>query len=123
MARFIGTIDEFLHYFGSSLATNFVQRITKKYKEEVGMCEICGSSGGELLVAHLPGKDRRIKMVNVLKTYEKDGVVNVDIAEFLEKFHESYLPFHENIKVLCSHCHKEYRKRLKAGGLFEDETI
>lgn len=38
MAKFIGTIEEFIALFGGTLLTKAVEAYTKEYKEMVGGC-------------------------------------------------------------------------------------
>lgn len=110
MAKFIGTIDEFLSYFSFGLCTNHVNRITKKYKKEVGKCEICGSQNN-LQTAHVHGFERPALIAQVLQEFEKDGIVEIDFNVFREKFTEAHLPFENKVKILCSKCHHEYDKK------------
>lgn len=110
MAKFIGTIDEFLSYFSFGLCTNHVNRITKKYKKEVGKCEMCGSQNN-LETAHVHGFERPILIARILQEFEKDGIVEVDFNVFREKFTEAHFPFEKKVKILCGKCHREYDKK------------
>lgn len=107
MAKFIGTIDEFLSFFSSGLCTNYVNRITKKYKREVGKCEMCGTKKG-LQTAHVHGFERPTLIAQVLQELEKDGIVEIDFSDFLERFKDIHLPLKEKVKILCPKCHREY---------------
>lgn len=117
MAKFTGTIDEFIALFGGTLLTKAVEAYTKEYREMVGRCQHKGKDGIEcsdvLQTAHNheAGYDRKGMAVEILKTYENaDGIVEVDINEFLQKYHDAHQPLHKTVKILCSKHHGAFDK-------------
>jgi hypothetical protein len=106
-AHFIGTKDNFNKYF-SGFCRNLIQRVTKKYKKEVGKCEHCGESNKQLDSAHVYGKERKIIIDSILKKFEKDDGLYVDLNEFEKMFVESHNPIDKTIKILCKKCHTIY---------------
>lgn len=112
MAKFIGTIDEFNALFGGTLLTKAVEAYAKEYREMVGSCQHKGKNGiecsGVLQTAHNheAGYDRIGMAVEILKGYENaDGIVEVDLDEFLQKYHDAHQPLHKTVKILCSKHH------------------
>lgn len=112
MAKFIGTIDEFIALFGGTLLTKAVEAYTKEYREMVGCCQHKGASDIEcsktLQTAHNheAGYDRKGMAVEILKDYENEnGIVEVDFNEFFQKYHAAHQPLHKTVKVLCSKHH------------------
>lgn len=117
MAKFIGTIEEFIALFGGTLLTKAVEAYTKEYKGMVGGCQHKGKDGIEcsdvLQTAHNheAGYDRKEMAVEILKGYENAaGIVEVDINEFLRKYHDAHQPLHKTVKILCSTHHKHFDK-------------
>ena len=115
MAKFIGTIDEFIALFGGTLLTKAVEAYTKEYREMIGRCQHKGKDGIEcsdvLQTAHNheAGYGRRSMAVEILRTYENaDGIVEVDINEFLRKYHDAHQPLHKTVKILCYKHHGAY---------------
>lgn len=106
MGRFSGTTKEFKRYIGP-LFRNLVQQITRKQKAAIGACEHCGA-GGELDAAHVHGRDRT-EIVNILLgTSAPDGLVDVDLKEFEQRFMREHDPVEKAILVLCTSCHRKY---------------
>lgn len=117
MAKFIGTIEEFIVLFEGTLLTKAVEAYTKEYKEMVGGCQHKGKDGTEcsdvLQTAynHEAGYDRKGMAVEILKGYENAaGIVEVDINEFLRKYHDAHQPLHKTVKILCSKHHGAFDK-------------
>lgn len=117
MARFIGTIDEFIALFGGNLLTKAVEAYTKEYREMVGCCQHKGKDGIEcsdvLQTAHNheAGYDRRGMAIEILKGYEDEsGIVEVDINDFLQKYYDAHQPLHKTVKILCSKHHGAFDK-------------
>lgn len=117
MAKFIWTIEEFIALFGGTLLTKAVEAYTKEYKGMVGGCQHKGKDGIEcsdvLQTAHNheAGYDRKEMAVEILKGYENAaGIVEVDINEFLRKYHDAHQPLHKTVKILCSTHHKHFDK-------------
>lgn len=112
MAKFIGTIDEFIALFGGTLLTKAVEAYTKEYRDMVGCCQHKGANEIEcsktLQTAHNheAGYDRKGMAVEILKAYENEaGIVEVDFNEFFKKYHAAHQPLHKTVKVLCSKHH------------------
>ena len=112
MARFIGTIDEFIALFGGTLLTKAVEAYTKEYREMVDCCQHKGTNDIEcsktLQTAHNheDGYDRKGMAIDILKAYENEnGIVEVDFNEFFKKYHAAHQPLHRTVKVLCSKHH------------------
>ena len=120
MARFIGTPQEFYQLFGTSLLTNAVHAYTKEYVKMVGICQDKGKNGIkctpkslEAAHNHENGFSRKSITLEILsrgKYRTKDGMVDVDIDEFLKDFYEAHRPFHKTIRVLCKKHHGAYDK-------------
>lgn len=110
MAKFIGTIEEFIALFGGTLLTKVVEAYTKEYKKMVGGCQHKGKDGCskrlEAAHNHEAGYDRIGMAVEILKGYEDEaGIVEVDFNEFFKKYHAAHQPLHKTVKVLCSKHH------------------
>ena len=120
MARFIGKPEEFYQQFGTSLLTNAVHAYTKEYVKMVGICQDKGKNGIkctpkslEAAHNHENGFSRKSITLEILsrgKYRTKDGMVDVDINEFLKDFYEAHRPFHKTIRVLCKKHHGAYDK-------------
>ena len=105
---FNGTIDDF-NVFMSGYCRNSVQKITRKYKSEVGKCEHCGVTGVQLDAAHIHGKERKSIIEKILKKYvEFDDIIKVDLNSFQTEFIDAHMPINETIKILCKTCHVSY---------------
>jgi hypothetical protein len=106
MGRFSGTTKEFKRYIGP-LFRNLVQQITRKQKAAIGACEHCGA-GGELDAAHVHGRDRT-EIINILLgASAPEGLVDVDLKEFEQRFKREHDPVEKAILVLCTSCHRKY---------------
>lgn len=117
MAKFIGTIDEFIALFGGTLLTKAVEAYTKEYREMVGCCQRKGVNDIEcskiLQTAHNheADYDRKDMAIDILKAYENEnGIVEVDFNEFFQKYHAAHQPLHKTVKILCSKHHGAYDK-------------
>ncbi len=120
MAKFIGTIEEFTTLFGGTLLTNAVEAYTREYKKMVGTCQHKGNMGKkcsrrlEAAHNHIDHYDRIGIAVEILKGYEKDGIVEVDFNDFLRKYHDAHQPLHKTVKILCSTHHGIFDKGTRA---------
>lgn len=117
MARFIGKPQEFYDLFGTSLLTNAVRAYTKEYVEMVGECQAKGTNSIECSSTlhaahnHENGYSRKSITMEILQKYEdKNGLVDVDIDQFLKEFYEAHKPLHRSIRVLCSRHHGDFDK-------------
>ena len=117
MAKFIGTIEEFITLFGGTLLTKAVEAYTKEYRKMVGGCQHKGMRGKKCTSViqaahnHEEGYDRIGMAVEILKGYENaSGIVEVDINEFLRKYHDAHQPLHKTVKILCSRHHGVFDK-------------
>lgn len=117
MARFIGTPQEFYELFGGSLLTNAVQAYTKEYKEMVGGCQAKGtddiacSSTIQAAHNHENGYSRKSITMQILEKHlDENGLVNIDIDEFLREFYQAHKPLHRTIRILCSKHHGAFDK-------------
>lgn len=106
MATFEGTIQEFTRYIGPYTRIK-VSQIASKHKKVIGKCEECGISAS-LDAAHVRGKERPILIANILAEFMEDGIIKVDINEFVPRFIEAHLPLESCIRILCKNCHREY---------------
>lgn len=126
MAKFIGTEQEFLDLFGSTLLTNAVKSYTPK-SVKGKTCQFCKKIK-ELQAAHCHGTPGRLDIArSILNTFPKlDGSLNleVDMHEFLKKFYHAHIPLKDHFIFLCEECHKEYdkdevkKRRPKGSNLF-----
>lgn len=115
MAKYIGTIEEFISLFGGTLLPKAVEAYTKGYKDMVGGCQHKGmdkyTKRLEAAHDHEAGYDRISMAVEILKGYENAaGIVEVDINEFLRKYHDAHQPLHKTVKILCSKHHGVFDK-------------
>ena len=111
MATFEGTIQEFTRYIGPYTRIK-VSHIASKYKKTKNKCEECGSS--EFLdAAHIRGKERPLLIANILGEFMEDGIIKVDINEFVPRFIEAHLPIESCIRILCKKCHRDYDAIMK----------
>lgn len=117
MARFIGTPQEFYDLFGANLLTNAVKAYTKEYKDMVGSCQAKGTNGincsKTLHAAHnhengFSRKSITMAILSQAKYKIGDGLIDVDIDEFLNEFYLAHKPLHKTIRVLCSKHHGNY---------------
>lgn len=115
MAKFIGTIKEFITLFGDTLLTKAVETYTKEYKKMVGGCQHKGEDKctKRLEAAHNhengDGHDRKGIAIEILKSYENaEGIVEVDIYEFLRNYYDAHQPLHKTVKILCTHHHGKF---------------
>ncbi len=106
MASFVGTNEEFKRYIGPMLR-NLVQRLTKKYKSEIGCCQHCGATDS-LEAAHVHGKDRGVITDKILNDYSNNNVVTIDLAGFEQHFRTEHEVIDETILILCRSCHLYY---------------
>ena len=122
MGTFTGTTTEFRRHIGPRLR-NFVNLITRQHKAKVAKCEHCGCpEKGELEAAHVAGRDRNQIIELILKSFIKNGIVNVDISNFEELFKRKHFPLEKNILILCRSCHKKYDTRFKVTSRLPQEV-
>ncbi len=107
MAEFSGTVKEFNDFIGG-YTRNKVQYISKKHKQKIKKCEMCGSRTKKLEAAHVQGMERPKIIAQILQNYMEDSIVNINLHEFEEQYLQSHHPIEKVIKVLCKPCHKEY---------------
>ena len=119
MAKFIGTPNEFYELFGDNLLTKAVEAYTEEYKEMMGYrCQHKGIDGDEcskvIHAAHnhqYKNSSRKQITEDILNPLRnKDGIVEIDIEEFLKKFYLAHKPLYKTIKVLCSTHHGKFDK-------------
>lgn len=136
MGKYIGSLEDFIRLFSSSLGTNAVQTISKKFKTECKFKELelqgeC-SSYTEFEAAHRRGYERKDIMKYVLyrlqtgnkidyELFQKEiasnwnpSNLNIDFDTFLtefKQFHKNHL--NEIIIPLCRYHHDVYDKRKK----------
>lgn len=115
MAKFIGTIEEFITLFKGTLLTKAVEEYTKEYKKMVGSCQHKGNDKCtktrhlETAHNHKDGYDRVGMAKKILEGYENaEGIVEVDIYEFLRKYYDAHQPLHKTVKILCKDHHGEF---------------
>lgn len=113
MARFIGSKQEFLDLFGATLLTNAVKYYGRSIRKDK-ICQHC-KKRGEVQAAHVKGTPGRIEIaLHLLDRYytpeKSKDIVDVDILDFLSKFHEAHLPLELHFIPLCDACHKIYDK-------------
>ena len=104
---FEGTKQDFHKYF-SGFCRNLIQKITKPYKYKIGCCQQCGVSDIQLDAAHVRGKGRKEIIDTILRDYQHEGVIKLNLKTFEDLFIEHHEPIEETIKILCKSCHKEY---------------
>lgn len=104
---FTGSKEGFNRFF-SGFGRNLVQKITRKYKIEVGACEHCGAVGQQLDSAHVHGKERKKILDSILSKFETGSGIQVDLNEFEIEFIKAHEPINETIKILCKPCHRKY---------------
>ena len=104
---FFGSKEDFNRFF-SGYGRNLVQRITKKYKNEVGHCEHCGAADQQLDAAHVYGKERKKILDSILTEFEAAAGVQVNLNDFEKEFINAHEPISETIKILCKPCHRKY---------------
>lgn len=113
MARFIGTPEEFYELFGGSLLTKAVTAYTEEYKAMMGnCCQDKGKHGIECSKTiqaahnHENGFSRKSITMNILQKHlNENGIVNIDIEDFLSEFYKAHKPLHKTIRILCSKHH------------------
>ena len=113
MATFIGSKQEFMDLFASSLLTNAVKSYTASLRK-VHKCAHCGKDI-EVQAAHKKGTPgRREIAIEILNEHFTDPanseMVKVDMLDFLTKFYDAHQPLEEHFVVLCDECHKAYDK-------------
>ena len=104
---FEGSKDEF-NRFLSGYSRNLVQRITRKYKAEIGKCEFCGLENEELDSAHIHGKERKLIINKIISKFCKNDIIKINLIEFENQLIKEHDPINEVIKILCKKCHVEY---------------
>ncbi len=108
MAKFSGTIQEFDSYIGPRLRNIVQTSLARKYRNEIGKCEMCGKSK-DLQAAHVHGFDRKTLIKSALSNYFiDDHIVDADIAIIEERFKELHKYPEKIFKILCRHCHQKY---------------
>ena len=106
MASFIGTKQDFKRYIGPFLR-NLVQQITRKYKNEIGRCQHCGSID-QLESAHIHGRGRGTIIDNILSNYTTNDTITLNLTEFEKQFKNEHTIIDETIIILCKTCHGKY---------------
>lgn len=108
MAKFIGTKQEFLDLFGSTVLTNAVKSYINKNTMGEN-CAMCGEKK-ELQRAHRKDKPQRMDIAkSILEEFtDENGLVTVDMHQFLEKFYDQHKNISEHFIFLCDECHKKY---------------
>jgi hypothetical protein len=110
MANFIGTETEFKKYIGPYLRNLIQTSISKKYKKEIGKCEICGTKKG-LQAAHKHDKNRQILIEKAIKeSYVDNNLKVIDLEKFETIFTNLHKPEEETFFILCAKCHRDYDK-------------
>lgn len=109
--RFIGSKEDF-NKFLSGFCRNLVQKITRKYKIQVGKCEHCGAIDKQLDAAHIHGNERKTIIDSALEEFGHGDYVDVDLNKFESQFIDAHKPIERIIKILCKDCHKIYDKKI-----------
>ncbi len=109
MPSFIGTNKQFRKYLGPNLR-NIVQHLTRSYKKERGVCQHCPETES-LEAAHVSDKSRNDIIDLLLEKYTFNGLLTVNIEQFVEEFKKAHDPIESSILVLCKKCHKAYDMR------------
>lgn len=122
MAEYTGTITDFDKFIGPRLRNLVQTSIARKYKRDIGKCEICKcDEKKELEAAHVHGKDRKTIIRDILKKYtSEDGILTVELKQVEEDFKNSHYPLENTFRILCKSCHLEYDKKM---GVLEVEDI
>jgi hypothetical protein len=112
-SKFIGTENEFKRYVGGYLRNSVQKTISPKFKKEKGKCEDCTSTE-KLEAAHIHGRGRQELMKEVLDEFKrKDGLYEVDLHIFADKFYEKHFIDGGVFRILCKPCHEIYDAPLK----------
>ncbi len=107
MASFIGSVDEFMKYINPR-AKNVVNSISRRYKNEIGLCQHCRTNTETLEAAHITGRERPVIIEEILNDFTNGEVVTIDLEVFENKFLDAHNPINECILVLCRSCHAKY---------------
>jgi len=110
MASFIGTKEDFNRYIGPFLR-NLVQQITRKYKNEVGCCQHCGSNES-LEAAHIHGRERGSIIDSILSNYTIDNTITLNLTDFEKDFKSEHKIIDSTIIILCKPCHNNYDSKI-----------
>jgi len=112
MALFIGRKKEFKRFLGPYIRVNLVTQIAKSYKAKIGQCQDCGSKE-KLESAHIHGRSRAEIIDLILTDHSNTDVINVDLKSFETEFKKAHHPLKDNIRILCSSCHKKHDHNLR----------
>lgn len=128
MASFVGTISEFIHFFGNNLLSNAASKYAEEYKKIiVKKCEwkrvpeLKNLRGNDCQcdtkhpreAAHKHEYNKLLITIQILKKGkyqhpEKKGFVKVDLDEFLKDFYLEHKPISESFYTLCKKHHEKY---------------
>ena len=114
MSYFKGTFEEFYKII-NPLTRNLVANMSRKAKQHT-TCSTPGcNKRTSLEAAHLAGKSRPTITADIVRKMigKKDldnGIIEIDLDVFLQKFVEEHTPLEKSIKILCKECHKKYDK-------------
>lgn len=127
MAKFIGTIDEFIALFGGTLLTKAVTHYTNLYKKMVKTCSEPGCEKRKKLQSahdYKNNSDRIVYARTLLQLYSTnaEGQRVVDLADFMKKFFYLHLPLHNSIKIMCKDHHAKYDKNKLEFSLSVDDV-
>ena len=114
MSYFKGSFEEFYKII-NPLTRNLVANMSRKAKQHT-TCSTpgCNKRTG-LEAAHLAGKSRPTITADIVckmigKKDLDNGIIEIDLDVFLQKFIEEHTPLEKSIKILCKECHKKYDK-------------
>jgi len=107
MARFIGTIDEYIKFIGPRIKNKVNTLTILERKKKQGICEFCKKKT-ELQSAHKHGKERKTLIFEVLKKYDKGSYFDVDLEKCESEIIELHYPIEQVFYFLCDDCHRKY---------------
>lgn len=108
MAKFVGTVQEFHHFFGPKLR-NAINGITRNHRNQRnGICELCKTKA-ELQSAHVHGRERRAIIDQELRKFmDENGTVSCLLEEVESRILEAHAPIEHTFKFICQTCHTKY---------------
>lgn len=127
MAKFIGTVEEFIAIFGGTLLTKAVSHYTRRYKKMVKTCTHPGCNKRTCLEAahnHENNSDRLAYAESIINCYypsDANGNREIDLDDFMKKFFYVHLPLNKSIKALCKDHHSNFDKGVKRPTLSLEE--
>lgn len=113
MAKFEGTLKEFIDYMGP-MTRNIVCNLSRNFKKNTSCRHEGCNKRKPLEAAHLKGKERPKIIAEILSLYEVDtNLFEVDLVEFKKLFIDAHTPIENIILPLCKEHHLAYDRKEK----------